>query len=171
MKKVLALLSFVVLALSMTFAQNRQQLSGVSVVAPVTLKTDGPTKGTTNAGKEYVSTMYKGSLPNGDTYFVYTSSYPFTLAPEDEDRAINGFIGAIPGGEIVKAKQNITVGGRHAVAVAFRATDKDGSKMDFFWVFAYNGNTAYQFMFGTDEAVKDTDTDAVKQFFSSVLYN
>ena len=142
----------------------REYSDGFTVDAPVTLSKGATTSGRTTNGVDYTQTIYSATLPNTDVYMVAVGNYPFALEVADNARGLEGFRAAVNG--TVISQKVVTVSGHPALAAVI--TSFDGSRqLNFGLLFTFKGNANYLFVFGSYVDVTTTDTDAMKQFFTS----
>jgi hypothetical protein len=141
---------------------------GFTVDAPMTLTTTGPETRTTHEGRPYTQTIYRGSLPNGDSYSVAVAEYSFQVTNEDLDRAIEGFRAAFNG--TVTKTFDLQVSGQPAKG-AIIETQQNGRMLRFAFMVTYRGNKAFMFAFGTWLDTQGTNMEDVKTFFSSARLN
>jgi hypothetical protein len=168
MKKFATALMFFVLAMVPAFAQTNY--GAFTATAPVVLKASAPEQSTTTAGVKFSSTLYSATLPNSDSYMAMVAVYPFPVADEDLGKARDGFVKAL-NGTIIKETRSHLPSGQPSLLVAVDAKDKNGRAIRFVDLISYQGNTAFQFCFGSYLDVTDTDMNAVKLFFTTASIN
>ena len=148
----------------------REYSDSFTVDSPVTLSKGATTPGTTNKGIAYTQTVYTATLPNSDIYMVAVGNYPFALVVADNDNGLEGFRDAVHG--TVLTQRVVTVSGQPALAAVISAKDPDnGREIRFGVLLTFRGNTNYIFAFASYLDVTTTDTDAMKQFFTSARIN
>jgi hypothetical protein len=148
----------------------REYSDSFTVDSPVTLSKGATTPGTTNKGIAYTQTVYEATLPNSDIYMVAVGNYPFALVVADNDNGLEGFRDAVHG--TVLTQKVVTVSGQPALAAVISAKDPDNDREIRFGVLlTFRGNTNYIFAFASYLDVTTTDTDAMKQFFTSARIN
>ena len=141
---------------------------GVTLAAPVALTTDGPTKGTTSSGLPYTETIYTGTLPNSDMFFVGICEYDTAGLSTTLSAFGDAFVAGTTHGKILKSFP-ITVSGLPALGLTIEVPEGNRT-IRMGWVGVIKGNRAYQFVFGSYLDVQSNMVQ-VGTFFDSITIN
>lgn len=160
------LLAGIVLAASVSsvFSAQDQRLlkapdNSFSVKAPAEFTSDGPKQLTTKTGISFTTTFYSG-WNNDSYYFVQSSTYPFTVVPEDLQRALDGYASEL-GGKVTDT-QDLTVSGQPALEATVTSPE-----VTFRYLVTFRGTHLFQLAYsGTP-----FDSPEVQAFLESISIN